>query len=214
VLVDRGIFTSFGRVEDVETRAGRFHACLVASEGPEALSLALQERMGLTEVATATAARAEADTELLVVDGPLRGRQHLDQAVGYVKTHHVAYLPPALHSLVGTLREGERSPLFVLGTGWSRLAWYFRLPGKADIPWSGVVRGECSPELTVPVAAALADLATRTLQRFASEAHKEPRAPQNLYPISGLERELRRRLGDPQVIYRALRSSAFASVTS
>jgi hypothetical protein len=66
----------------------------------------------------------------------------------------------------------------------------------------------------VPQGAALADRATRTLQRFASEPHKEPRAPQNLYPIAGLERELRRRLGDQQVIYRALRRSAVLSATA
>ena len=48
--------------------------------------------------------------------------------------------PPELHALVGTLAPGQRSPLFVLGTSWSRLAWYFRLPGNFDIPWSGVVQ--------------------------------------------------------------------------
>ena len=36
----------------------------------------------------------------------------------------------------------------------------------------------------------------RLLTGYASEQHKEPRAPQNLYPIAGLEQELRRRLGD------------------
>ena len=46
------------------------------------------------------------------------------------------------------------------------------------------------------------------LPRFASEPYKEARAPQNLYPISGLERELRRRLGDAELIYRALRTVA------
>ena len=45
---------------------------------------------------------------------------------------------------------------------------------------------------------------TATLPRYASESHKDPRAPQNLYPVGGLERELRRRLGDPDVLYRAL----------
>ena len=39
-------------------------------------------------------------------------------------------------------------------------------------------------------------------------AHKDARAPQNLYPIGGLERELRRRLGDSRLLYRALRSAA------
>ena len=51
---------------------------------------------------------------------------------------------------------------------------------------------------------------TATLPRFASAPHKDPRAPQNLYPISGLERVLRRRLGDPLLILRALRSAAAA----
>ena len=39
---------------------------------------------------------------------------------------------------------------------------------------------------------------------------KDPRAPQNLYPIAGLERELRRRLGDPALLYRSLRAAAVA----
>ncbi len=102
----------------------------------------------------------------------------------------------------------------MLGTSWSRLGWYFRLYGNFETPWSGVVRGECSPDLVLPQAATLADRATRTLQRFSSEPHKDPRAPQNLYPIAGLEREPRRRMGDPQVLYRALRRSAHISVSA
>ena len=48
----------------------------------------------------------------------------------------------------------------------------------------------------------------RTLPRFASEPHKDGRAPQNLYPIAGLEGELRRRLGDPHLLERGLRSAS------
>ena len=47
-----------------------------------------------------------------------------------------------------------------------------------------------------------------TLGRYASEPYKDPRAPQNLYPIGGLERELRRRLGDAGLMFRALRVAA------
>lgn len=200
VIVERGLFSSFGGTEHVVTTAGEFSVRLVAAEGIDALSLALQERMGQAEVEAAEAACEERAADLMVVDGPLRDRQHLANAIGYIKTHHVAYLPPELHAVVGTLAPGQRSPLFVLGTSWSRLAWYFRLPSDNEIPWSGIVRGECTADLSMPAAASLADRATRTLQRFASEPHKEPRAPQNLYPIAGLERELRRRLGDQQVI--------------
>ncbi len=49
------------------------------------------------------------------------------------------------------------------------------------------------------------------LPRFASEPHKEPRAPQNLVPIAGLEHRLRHRLGDPLVLERALRVAAAAA---
>ena len=54
---------------------------------------------------------------------------------------------------------------------------------------------------------ALADLTSRLLPRFASTPHKDPRAPQNLVPIGGLERELRRRLGDQQLLSRSLRAA-------
>ena len=43
-----------------------------------------------------------------------------------------------------------------------------------------------------------------------SVPYKDPRAPQNLVPIGGLERELRHRLGDQHVLYRALRAEAAA----
>jgi hypothetical protein len=212
LTVARGLFTALGQADEIATSAGPFPVRQAASEGADVLSLALQERMGLLELEAAEAACAEHPADLLVVDGPLRGRQQLSGAVGYVKTHHVTYLAPELHVLVGTLAPGQRSPLFVLGTSWSRLSWYFRLPGDFAIAWSGVVRGECSADLGIPQAVALADLATRSLQRYASESYKEPRAPQNLYPIAGLERELRRRLGDQQLIYRALRRSAAHSL--
>jgi hypothetical protein len=41
----------------------------------------------------------------------------------------------------------------------------------------------------------------------ASEPHIDPRAPQNLVPIGALERQLRHRMGDPGLVYRALRSA-------
>ena len=209
-LVRRGLFTTHGGAETIPTRAGAFTVRLAASASPEGLALAVQERMAETELEAAEAACVEGDADLVVVDGPLRGRQHLTGAVGYIKTHHVSYLPPELNAMVGRLAPGERSPLFTLGTGWSRISWYFRLPATGASPWSGVVRGECSANLALADATALADRVTAALPRFASEAHKDSRAPQNLYPIAGLERELRHRLGDPQVLYRALRIAAAA----
>lgn len=207
VDVGRGLFSASRAAVDLHTRVGPYTARMAAAPSPEALALALQERMGAAEAAVA---EASGDAELLVVDGPLRGRTHLPNAIGVIKTHHVAYLPPAQHRLVGQLTPGQRTPAFTLGTSWSRHSWYLRLPGASGSPWAGVVRCECSADLGPAATTAVADLASATLPRFASEAYKDPRAPQNLYPIGALERELRRRLGDQQLVYRALRVAAAA----
>ena len=53
----------------------------------------------------------------------------------------------------------------------------------------------------------LANLSQAVLPRFGSVEYKDARAPNNLYPIAGLERELRRRLGDARVLYRSLRQA-------
>ena len=73
---------------------------------------------------------------------------------------------------------------------------------------SGVVRCECAADVALADLVALADATTAVLPAFSSEAHKDARAPQNLYPIGGLERELRHRLGDAELLYRALREAA------
>jgi hypothetical protein len=67
------------------------------------------------------------------------------------------------------------------------------------------VRCEIAADAPIDEAIRLADTVAAILPRFASEPHKDPRAPQNLYPIAGLERTLRRRLGDPSLMERALR---------
>ena len=127
-----------------------------------------------------------------MVDGPLRGRSHLPRALGYIKSHRAAYLPPDQHAMIGTLQAGQRTPVFRMGTNWDRHSWYLRLPCLPSAPWSGIVRVECSPDLPVDEVVALANLSQVTLVRFASTEYKDARAPQNLYPIAGLERELRR----------------------
>ena len=95
--------------------------------------------------------------------------------------------------------------MFTIDGMWTRHSWYMRLPGPGGSPRAGIVRYECSPELSG--IGAIAEVSARVLPRYASEAHKDSRAPQNL-PISGLERELRHRLGDQAVMYRGLRAAA------
>jgi hypothetical protein len=49
-----------------------------------------------------------------------------------------------------------------------------------------------------------ADLTGAILPRFAPSPARDPRAPQNLFPIGALESVLRHRLGDPALVRRAL----------
>ena len=53
-----------------------------------------QKRAPHKPLALACRAQNPATNDLLVIDGPLRGRTHLDRTVGYIKTHHASYLPP------------------------------------------------------------------------------------------------------------------------
>ena len=212
VEVRRGLFTPSPSAADLLLPRAAYPVHPAEADDTERLSLALQRRLGEAEVACALAARggvADAD-DLLVVDGPLRGRAHLPRVLGMIKSHRSTYLPPELNGLVVVLAPGERTPAFRMGTSWRRHSWYLRLPGRPGAPWAGVVRVECSADLAGPAVVALADLSQVVLPRYASVEYKDQRAPQNLYPIGGLERLLRRRLGDPSLLNRALRQAAYA----
>jgi hypothetical protein len=197
--------------EDIKTRHAiyTFHRAL---GGLDKLTLGVTQRMSELEVELANRWRERSNVEddLLVVDGPLRGRTHLARTVGYVKTHQKSYLQAEQAAVIGALGPGQRSPVFGMGTSWERRSWYLRLPGATRAPWAGVVRLECSADLAVEEAVALADVTASVLPALASVPHKDPRAPQNLVPIGGLERQLKHRLGDAGLLYRSLRGSLAA----
>jgi len=180
----------------------------VAGEEPAHAEQELQRRLYELEVQVSEAAREDSD-DLLVVDGPLRGRRTLPRTVGYAKTHHRQYLEdPALAKVVTKLAPGQRTPIFLLGAPWNRYSWYLRLPGPQAHPWAGVVRLECAADQPVGAVTRQADVSAVTLPRFASTPYKDPRAPQNLVPIAGLERRLRTLLGDARLLQRGLRIAA------
>lgn len=211
--VARGMFTASPTAQEVRYGQLRWPVYRVTSGDPVELPAAVQGPLTALEVAVATAARADRDDpgDLLVVDGPLRGRTQLPRAIGYVKSHRRQYLPSELAAVVTGLAPGQRCPVFRLGTSWHRYTWYLRLPGGSGAPWSGIVRAECPAELTRSAAVALADLSVVTLPRFAATAYKDPRAPQNLVPIAGLEQRLRARLGHPRLMHRTLVRAAAAA---
>ena len=145
----------------------------------------------------------------VVSDGPINDLAATDK-VGFIKSHRAPYLSADRSEVIGRLGCGERTPLFLIGKGgaYERYSWYFRIAALAGgHSWTGVVRGEVSAALERSRAVAIAGRTTAIIPAVASESHIDPRAPQNLVPIGALERELRRRLGDPGYVYRALRSA-------
>jgi len=211
--VGRALFCrATGEAADITTCHGTFPLRATAADDPESLSLALHAARQELEVSVAT--KAAGTGELLVVDGPLGARRVLPSTVGYIKTHQVDYLPAGPRAVIGQLSAGQRSPVFCIGDRFARHSWYLRLPGELAHPWSGVVRCEAASGVDAKQAVTLADQVSRLLPRFASVAHKDPRAPQNLFPIAGLERDLRRRLGDPLLLQRALREASRTASTA
>ncbi len=201
--IERGLFTS-SAADDVDTRVGIYGVKATKGTTPEELWLGIQQRMGALEAAVAHRAGG---ADVVVVDGPLSHARDVPNAVGYIKTQKVQYLPLELRQVLTALPAGHRTPMFLVTTSKSRFSWYLRLANHAG-PAGGLVRCEIDADLSPAEAARVATKVSATLPRYASARHKDPRAPQNLYPIGGLERELRHRLGDKELAMRALRTAS------
>jgi hypothetical protein len=207
--VERGLFTSAPAV-DIPTTVGTYEVKATKGTTSEELWLGIQQRMGSLEAAVT---HRSGGAELLVVDGPLSHARDLDNAVGYIKTQKVQYLPFELRHVLTSLPAGYRTPLFLTTTSWSRFSWYLRLSNHAG-PAGGLVRCEIDADMSAADAARVATRVSATLPKYASARHKDPRAPQNLYPIGGLERDLRHRLGDKELALRALRRASAVRLTA
>lgn len=202
--VERGLYTAAPGAGPICTQHATYQLRPTIGEGDEPLHLAIHNHM----IALETTLTVESSgSDIVVFDGPLRGRDTA-AGVGYIKTQHVQYLPPEQHAVVGQLAAGQRTPIFLIGGRFARWSWYLRLPGPVAHPLSGIVRLELPGLGTATDAATRADLISALLPRYASQPHKDTRAPQNLHPIAGLERELRRRLGDARLLERALRQAS------
>jgi hypothetical protein len=206
VAVDRALVSPVEGADHLSTRHGLWRHVMVADDDLDVLDRAIGRLRSALEASLAQRVAVRGDQ--IVVDGPLSQHRHMAGALGYVKTLQRGYGPPDVLRVAAELQPGERTPMLVVGESVARWSWYVRLPGTIAHPLAGVVRCETSSDLTRDAAAALADASARSLPRFASAAHKDARAPQNLYPIAGLERSLRRRLGDQGLLLRALRQAA------
>jgi hypothetical protein len=180
-----------------------YETTTIATRDGDALVHALQSTMRAAEGSLATSLAAD---RCVFADGPLH-ELGPHEVVGVVKSHRVTYLEPARNAVIAALGAGQRTPLFAI-KDYGRYSWYVRLAQiDGGHAWSGIVRCEASAHLPLAAVRTIADRAAAVLPLVASQAHLDPRAPQNLVPIGALERELRHRMGDPGLVYRALRAA-------
>ncbi len=212
VRVERMAVFGGGRAAPIPLRDPRlaYRSEAVAESEPGAL---IQRFHGSMRKAEARLSEEIAQTGTFVIaDGPINDLSATEK-VGYIKTHRAPYLSGEAMPVIGALRAGQRTPLFLIGQGgaFPRYSWYMRLAELAGgHRWTGVVRGEVSSHLGTEKAILVANRTAALLPLVASEPHVDPRAPQNLVPIGALERELRRRMGDATLVHRALRSAVMS----
>ena len=166
----------------------------------------LQNVMRQAEAELASRTLQDGHAGLVVSDGPLNYFLQ-GPAVGMVKRQSRSYLDAARVEVLAELQPGERTPIFKLGEQrLERYSWYLRLsrPRRIDGTMAGIVRLEVAASGGLDASQRLADIAGAVLPRFASQPGKDPRAPQNVYPVGALENSLRHRLGDTSLIRRNL----------
>jgi hypothetical protein len=200
------------RAERIEIACGphvlAYEPTTEAGTDPDAPLFGLQRRMQRAEAALAARTAAE-DDGLVLTDGRLGFLDATSSpVVGVVKRFVRAYLGPEHDALLARLAPGERTPLFALvyqGQPLERYAWYLRVvPSRpAWHDHAGLLRCEVRAGVGVEAARALADRVSALLPGFAGRA-TDPRFPQNLAPVGGLESWLQHRMGHRGLIRRAI----------
>lgn len=150
---------------------------------------------------------------LIINDGPRPRIGFEPNVLGYLKTVHSMPIGSKQLKLIRQLEQGQRSPLYLVkgqDATQDYFEWFLRL--RDPHPWlhslAGMVRLQAiagkEPHKRLDKVRELADWLALKLGHFASQQHQDPRAPQQLLPIRALETELRRRMGNMQIIRRRI----------
>ena len=200
-------------LEATHSRLGALNYQVVstAERDPDAVVRRVQTEMLDAEKQLAARLIARNPETLIVCDGPRPFIGGEKNVIGYLKTIHDPKISEAELNVVRGLEQGERSPLYLVGTqdpDMGYFEWFLRL--RDPRPWlyslAGMVRLQAYAgrewQERLAWTANLADWSCLHLTGFASRQHQDPRAPQQLLPIRALEAELSRRMGNAQIIRR------------
>jgi hypothetical protein len=170
----------------------------------------LQQLMRQEEASVTDILHASGESKLVIADGPLNLILMKAHLAGFIKSLHSLYLPPFLYSLLPELRKFERTPMFLIETidpvpgAIDRYGSYVRIgePGPQQSSLAGIARLEVSGDLEIDAAIELLNACGAIVPKYASQFGRDPRAPQNLIPLSFVETELRRLMGNSEIIKR------------
>jgi uncharacterized protein len=185
-----------------------------------ALDTSVQRFMLRLEARYAEQQMAAIPDALVVRDGPLLFNTQVG-ILGYVKTLGRNYLDSEAGKLVRALEVGERTPIFQLDAGYGspRWVWYLRsqvhlTPERRLLEHAlvGIVRLELDAQMNIAQAQRIATQSALFIPHFASLPHKDPRSPQNLIPVGALEKELKRRLGNRDLLRRQIETYLLSQI--
>ncbi len=195
---------------------GHYQPIQTQSSDPASLRSKVTEVMRRLEASLVN----ELSGGLVIMDGQIfpgeSPYQEPERILGYTKTQAATYLGPQEQALLPTLKPYQRTPIFSIpGYGRRRpldvFSWYVRLPLEPSVPFYGgaaLLRVE-TPSLEPATAIKLADLSVSLFCQMASSPARDPRAPQNLIPIGGLEQWLGRHMGQGDVVRRKILQALF-----
>lgn len=189
----------------------------IAGESPIESMSALQQLMREEEAIVCRELAEKGAVHPLIADGPLNLALVPYPVVGFIKSFHNLYVPYSLCPVLTQLQPGERTPIFLIEPrktrgAMSRYSCYARVAAQRpqDSALAGLARFEVSADMGFEDARSILNHCASIVPRFGSPQGRDPRAPQNLFPLRTLENELRRRMGSTDILKRILQEALAA----
>jgi uncharacterized protein len=184
-----------------------YQICTTSKRDAEAVVEELQNVMLQEEKNLASRLAYLHSESLIICDGQRQIGSTQTNVIGYLKTIHDSKISREQLAVVRNLEQSERSPVYKVKTKEDTYyyEWFLRL--RDPRPWlyslAGMVRIQAFSD-DLEYILQLANWTCLNLPVFASRQHQDPRAPQQLLPTRALEHELKRRMGDAQLIRRRI----------
>ncbi len=149
---------------------------------------------------------AEFSPDVIFWDGTLKYnlKDKKLPVAGFVKRHMKYFLPEEESWILKSMKVGERTPIIFLldkKEEFNRYTWYVKIEEGG---LAGTLRFEVPEEINLERAKFIADCSAWLFPKIVSAPFTDKRSPHNVVPIRYLEAFLRKEMGDPNLIKRAI----------